>query len=389
MSGVLQSFSDQYASALQGYFAHQDEAALEQAYVLGRKALAEKIGLVEMVSVHQKALADNLTLPLTPAKKHSLIKAADEFFRECIGPFEMTLRGFQESTAKLQQMNEILEKRVIERTDSMRRTAESLRALFQASPLAVIELDLDGHVLMWNPAAERLFGWKKEEVLGLPSPIIPADQEKETLILRGRALQGESFAMLETIRQKKNGSVIPVSYSLAPLYNNEKKALGVVMVFADITERKRTETKIQRQNALQQAIKKIFQETLISRTDEELGQVCLDVVEDITQSKLSFIGEIGADGLIHDIAISNPGWKLCSMYDQTGHRRSPGDFRIHGLYGRVLLDGKPFYTNDPASHPESIGTPEGHPLLKAFLGVPLIRGGRTIGMIAVGNRLLR
>jgi len=112
-----------------------------------------------------------LCLPpsFTPAKKHSLIEAADEFFRECIGPFEMTLRGFQESTAKLQQMNEILEKRVIERTDSMRRTAESLRALFQASPLAVIELDLDGHVLMWNPAAERLFGWKKEEVLGLPT----------------------------------------------------------------------------------------------------------------------------------------------------------------------------------------------------------------------------
>ena len=103
--------------------------------------------------------------------------------------------------AELRKMNEVLEKRVIERTESMRRTAESLRAIFQASPLAVIELDLDGHVLMWNPAAECLFGWKQKEILNLPNPIIPEDQQEEALSLRERALRGESFAMLETVRQ--------------------------------------------------------------------------------------------------------------------------------------------------------------------------------------------
>ncbi len=242
---MLKKFSDQYASALQRYLAHKEEAALQESYVLGRKALAQKIGLVEMVSIHQKALAKSLTLHLTDGKRRSLVNAGDEFFRESVGPFEMTLRGFQESMAKLQQMNEILEKRVMERTESMRRTAETLRALFQASPLAVIELDPKGHVLMWNPAAERLFGWKKEEVLGLPNPIIPADEEKDTLLLLGRALRGESFAMLETVRQRKDGSRIPVNVSLAPLYDSEDKVLGLVAVIADITERKRAAMELQ------------------------------------------------------------------------------------------------------------------------------------------------
>jgi len=242
----LRDFSDRYTSTLQRFFAHQEEASLEQAYELGRKALTEKIGLMEMVSLHQKALAESLSQPLTDGERRSLILAADGFFRECVGPFEMIQRGFQETIAELRKMNEVLEKRVIERTESMRRTAESLRAIFQASPLAVIELDLDGHVLMWNPAAECLFGWKQKEILNLPNPIIPEDQQEEALSLRERALRGESFAMLETVRQKKNGSLISVSYSLAPLYDSGRKAIGVVMVIADITERKRMEEALKR-----------------------------------------------------------------------------------------------------------------------------------------------
>ncbi|PWB65036.1 MAG: hypothetical protein C3F14_05995, partial [Deltaproteobacteria bacterium] len=58
----------------------------------------------------------------------------------------------------------------------------------------------------------------------------------------------------------------------------------------------------------------------------------------------------------------------------------------HGLYGKVLLDGKAFFTNEPSAHPDSIGTPEGHPRLTAFLGAPLLQDGKTIGMAGLGNR---
>jgi signal transduction histidine kinase len=110
------------------------------------------------------------------------------------------------------------------------------------------------------------------------------------------------------------------------------------------------------------------------------------VALDITQSKFGFTGETGPDDLFHDNSISQTGWELCTMYDKTGHRRPPGSFRLRGLYGRVLADGIGFFTNDPLSHSDSIGLPEGHPPLTAFLGVPLEQNGRTIGMVAVANR---
>ena len=72
------------------------------------------------------------------------------------------------------------------------------------------------------------------------------------------------------------------------------------------------------------------------------------------------------------------------MEDQSGHaQHAPISLALRGVYGKVVQDGKSFFTNDPASHPDSIGTPPGHPPLKAFLGVPLIHAGRTIGMLGL------
>jgi len=110
------------------------------------------------------------------------------------------------------------------------------------------------------------------------------------------------------------------------------------------------------------------------------------VVEEVTGSKFGFIGEIGSDGLLHDIGISDPGWRACKMEDATGHRVNSENCKIHGLYGKVFLDEKPFFSNTPASHPSSIGTPAGHPAIDSFLGVPLINRGRTVGLVALANR---
>jgi len=149
--------------------------------------------------------------------------------------------------------------------------------------------------------------------------------------------------------------------------------------------RAEAEARIRRQAAILAEINRIFWSALTSRSEEELGQVCLAVAEEITDSKFGFICEVGPNGM-YDIAISNHGWKACNMTDPKGRRSPLGNFKIHGIYGRVLLDGRGFFTNDPASHPDSIGTPPGHLPLRSFLGVPLMSGNRVIGMIGVGNR---
>ncbi len=134
------------------------------------------------------------------------------------------------------------------------------------------------------------------------------------------------------------------------------------------------------------AINRILQAALTCQTEEDLGKICLAVAEEITQSKFGFLGDINQDGLT-DIAISKSGWEACNISsDPSGHGRPLAGLKIHGIYGRVILDGKSLFTNDPASHPDSIGVPENHPPLTSFLGVPLMSEGKVIGLLAVGNR---
>ena len=154
---------------------------------------------------------------------------------------------------------------------------------------------------------------------------------------------------------------------------------------AEVAERKRADEALRQSNSTLAGINQILHAGLTCETEAELGGVCLNIAEKITESKFGFIGDLNKDGL-EDIAVSNPGWEACKVLGPSGHRVPSGSFKIHGIYGRVVSDGKSLFTNDPAHHPDRIGLPKGHPPLESFLGVPLIREGRVIGLVAVGNR---
>jgi PAS domain S-box-containing protein len=153
-------------------------------------------------------------------------------------------------------------------------------------------------------------------------------------------------------------------------------------------ERGRAEADIRRKNAVLEGINRIFREALTAPTEEELGRVCLAVAEDVTQSAFSFMGEVDQENdRFDELSISDRGWQHFAMENSAFSKGvGPKGLKIHGLYGRVLRDGKSLIANDPGSHPDRIGTPAGHPSLQAFLGVPLKRNGQTIGMIGLGNR---
>ena len=153
-------------------------------------------------------------------------------------------------------------------------------------------------------------------------------------------------------------------------------------------QRGRAEADIRRKNALLEGINRIFREALAARTEEELGRACLAVAEDVTQSAFSFMGEINHESCQFDeVSISDRGWHHFAMDDPAFPKGAPPKgLKLHGLYGRVLKDGSSLIANDPQAHPDRIGTPKGHPPLKAFLGVPLKRDGQAVGMIGLGNR---
>lgn len=125
--------------------------------------------------------------------------------------------------------------------EELRETNEKLRAVIENSPLAIVSVDIEGNVVSWNPAAERIFGWREDEVVGHPPSFVPAGKQHEFRSLWNRVLQGEQLEEIELQRQKRDGTPIHVSLSAGPLYDPAGSVVGVVGVLADITERKRAE----------------------------------------------------------------------------------------------------------------------------------------------------
>jgi PAS domain S-box-containing protein len=123
----------------------------------------------------------------------------------------------------------------------LRETNQTLEAIIHASPLGIIALDPEGIVKMWNSAAERIYGWSAEEVLGQPLPTVPLDKLEEMRSNHRRALTGTDFKAFETERLRKDGTQINVSISTAPLRDAQGQLTGVVALVEDITERKRAE----------------------------------------------------------------------------------------------------------------------------------------------------
>ena len=119
-----------------------------------------------------------------------------------------------------------------------------LRTLTEASPLAIVVEDLEGKVQMWNPAAERVFGWTVGETLGRPLPSLLDDNKADHRHLHERVLEGEAFTALEAQRRKKDGAVISVSIWTAPLRASTGRITGIVEVIGDITERKKLEAQL-------------------------------------------------------------------------------------------------------------------------------------------------
>ena len=125
-----------------------------------------------------------------------------------------------------------------ESDDVLRETTQALQALVQASPLPIVALDTESHVTMWNLAAERVFGWSEEEVLGRFNPLVPEEKKAEHAALRARVLRGEAFTGVEVRRRKKDGTPVEVSLSTAPLRNAQGDIIGIMGVITDITARK-------------------------------------------------------------------------------------------------------------------------------------------------------
>jgi PAS domain S-box-containing protein len=138
-----------------------------------------------------------------------------------------------------------LENEAVERLSSeerSRQTSRLLETVILASPIAIIVVGYEPPLVRsWNAAAEALFGWRADEVLGKRVPFVPPEREAERSVLRETLLGGDSLPDRRTQRLRKDGSLVDVRLSAAPLRDDAGTIVGVLLMFADATQARREE----------------------------------------------------------------------------------------------------------------------------------------------------
>jgi len=152
--------------------------------------------------------------------------------------------------------------------------AARLAAIVESSDDAILAKDLNGVILSWNRAAERLFGYTASEVLGLPVTVIfPPDRVEEEAVILGRIRSGERVAHYETARRRMDGRIIDVSVTISPIRDASGNIAGASTIFRDLTGR----------NIRDQRILELQTELAHVQRLNELGQVVSTLVHEINQ----------------------------------------------------------------------------------------------------------
>jgi PAS domain S-box-containing protein len=293
-----------------------------------------------------------------------------------------TLQELRVHQIELQMQNEELRRAQVELDAARTRYFD----LYDLAPVGYVTVSEKGLILEANLTAARLLGVERGALVRRRlTSFILHDDEDIYYLQRKQLLETDFPRVCELRMVRPDGAQFWARIEAVKAEGTEDVQVFRVVI-SDITERKRSDEELQRSNTVLTGINTIFAEGHGCKTEAELGQNCLRVAKQITGSSLGFIGTVGPDGVFHDCAIGNLAWEHCIKCNQDGHGLPTCSFKLHERYGRVLQDGKSLLTNTPAGPPESVSTPAGYPALASFLGVPLVEGGRTVGMIGLGNR---
>ena len=133
----------------------------------------------------------------------------------------------------------------------MEETQARLAAIVESSHDAIVGKTLEGRILSWNAAAERLFGHGAQEAIGRPiSLIIPPDRLEEERSIIERLRRGERIEHYETVRVSKQGRRIDVSLTISPIRDSAGRIIGASKSARDITARKRAQDRLAMQNGV-------------------------------------------------------------------------------------------------------------------------------------------
>ena len=224
--------------------------------------------------------------------------------------------------------------------------------------------DISGQkVLQFHPP------WVKKLILEEGSPTA----------MREGAWKGESALL------NGKGREIPISQVILAHRDRAGQMEFFSTICRDISDLKEAQESIARRGAILGAINRILREAMASETGEELGLACLEVTRELTFSQFGFIFEFFEEDKLETLACSGP----CCDQGNISRLREWLQRQIINQEGggaRSMREGRAFWANDLADNPDMAEIAEGHPPLIAYLGMPLMYEGRTLGLLGLGNK---
>jgi PAS domain S-box-containing protein len=280
---------------------------------------------------------------------------------------------------------DITERKMAE--EALKETNQTLRALIEGSPLVIISLDADGNVRLWNPAAERLFGWKAEEVIGKPYPLVTEENRSEFNVLFTHILRGGTLNNVELRRLKRDGALLDISLSSGPLYDAQGRITGTITLMADLTERKRAEEALraseEASRQFQEQLKALHDITIEMSKADSVDEICRLAVE-LGRSRLGYdrLGIWFVDETVEWATGSFGTDEQGRIRDERGKRNRLDD----DVVTREILTGGRLYFQEPAplrnDRMEIVG--------EGWVAMAALRDGeRVIGSISADNLLQR
>jgi len=185
---------------------HDDEPR-----ILGKIRAGQRIEHFETVRVHKNGRRIYVSLTVSPIKDvHGRIVGAAKIVRD------------------------ITQKKKLEE-DALR-----LAAIVESSDDAIASKDLNGIVTTWNRSAEKMFGYRAEEIIGKPiTLIIPEELQQDETVILSKIRRGEKIEHFETVRLRKDGQRIDVSVTISPMKDDYGNVIGAAKIVRDITEKKK------------------------------------------------------------------------------------------------------------------------------------------------------
>jgi PAS domain S-box-containing protein len=251
-----------------------------------------------------------------------------------------------------------------------------LAAIVESTSVAIVGKDLEGRITAWNLGAERLYGYRADEVLGRSvSMLVPEDRRVELAEELARARRGEHVPQRQTIHRRKDGSSIEVLLDVSPMRGREGEIVGISSIASDLSELKRTERRLAAQHAITRS--------LASATSvAEASPAILATIAELADWQ---VGELWCADFDSGLLLLSGAWQAPTIGGAGVERFSRGATfeRGEGLPGLVWASGEPLWIEDLSSARGFPRQQEAARLgLRSFFAFPIPGVGRTVGVLA-------